>query len=122
VYEALSKERGKFCNTYVHGSSNCGKSFILSPLKVIFDTFSNPATGSFTWIGAEQAEVIFLNNFRWDPKLIAWADLSQALEGDGVHLPAPKTFCQRDLEFTADTTFFAMADAPMVLIRRGSVD
>ena len=122
VYEALSKGRGKFRNIYVHGSSNCGKSFILSPLKVIFKTFSNPATGSFAWIGAEQAEVIFLNDFRWDPKLIAWADLLQALEGDVVHLPAPKTFCQRDLELTADTPFFATADAPMVLIRGGSVD
>ena len=60
--------------------------------KVIFNTFSNPATGSFAWIGAEQAEVIFLNDFRWDPKLIAWADLLHALEGDVVHLPAPKTF------------------------------
>ena len=122
VYEALSKGRGKFRNIYVHGSSNCGKSFILLPLKVIFNTFSNPATGSFTWIGAEQAKVIFLNDFRWDPKLIAWADLLQVLEGDVVHLPAPKTFCQRDLEFTVDTPFFAMADTPMVLIRGGSVD
>jgi len=122
VYEALSKGRGKFRNIYVHGSSNCGKSFILLPLKVIFNTFSNPATGSFAWIGAEQAKVIFLNDFRWDPKLIAWADLLQVLEGDVVHLPAPKTFCQRDLEFTADTPFFATADAPMVLICGGSVD
>ena len=121
VYEALSKGRGKFHNVHVHGTSNCGKSFIISPLKVIFNTFSNPAMGSFTWIGAEQAELIFLNDFRWDPKLIAWADLLQALEGD-VHLPAPKTFCQRDLELTADTPFFATADAPMVLICGGSVD
>jgi len=92
VYEALSKGRGKFCNIYVHGNSNCGKSFILLPLKVIFNTFLNPAMGSFTWIGAEQAEVIFLNDFRWDPKLIALADLLQALEGDVVHLPALKRF------------------------------
>ena len=99
VYKALSKGRGKFRNISVHGS----KSFILSPLKVIFNTFSNPATGSFAWIGAEQAEVIFLNDFRWDPKPIAWADLLEALEGDVVHLPAPKTFCQRDLELTADS-------------------
>ena len=122
MYKALSKGQGKFRNIYIHRSSNCGKSFILSPLKVIFNTFSNPATGSFAWIGAEQAKVIFLNDFRWAPKLIAWADLLQVLEGDVVHLPAPKMFCQRDLEFTEDTPFFATADAPMVLIRRGSVD
>lgn len=78
--------------------------------------------GSFAWIVAEQAEVIFLNDFRLDPKLIAWADLSEMLEGDVVHHPAPKMFCQRDLELTVDTPFFAMADTPMVLIRGGSVD
>ena len=122
VYDALSKGRGKFRNIYVHGSSNCGKSFILSPLKVIYKTFCNPATGSFAWIGVEKAEVIFLNDFRWEPKLIAWADLLQALEGDVVHLPAPKTFCQRDLELTADIPFFATADAPIVLIRGGAID
>ena len=122
VYDALEKGRGKFRNVYLHGSSNCGKSFILSPLKVIFNTFCNPATGSFAWIGAEEAEVIFLNDFRWEPKLIAWADLLQALEGDIVHLPAPKTFCKRDLELTEDTPFFATADAPLVLIRKGTMD
>ena len=75
VYDALEKGRGKFRNVYLHGSSNCGKSFILSPLKLIFNTFCNPAAGSFAWIGGEQAEVIFLNDFRWEPKRIAWADL-----------------------------------------------
>ena len=31
VYDALSKGRGKFHNIYIHGSSNCGKSFVLAP-------------------------------------------------------------------------------------------
>ena len=39
-----------------------------------------------------------------------------------VHLPAPKTFCKRDLELTEDTPFFATADAPLVLIRKGTID
>ena len=43
-------------HVYLHGSSNCGKSFILSPLKVIFQYIT----------------------------LIAWADLWQALERDAV--------------------------------------
>ena len=58
-----------------------------------------------------RAEVIFLNDLRWGPKLIAWANLLQALEGDVVHLPAPKTFCQRDLEKNpagTTTTVFSM--------------
>ena len=73
-------------------------------------------------MGADEAEVIYLNDFRWSRTVIAWADLLQALEGDVVHLPAPKNFCRRDLELSADTPFFATSDAPLVLIKGGNVD
>ena len=90
IHTALAKGRGKYQNVFIDGPTNCGKSFILSPLKVIYKAFCNPATGSFAWIGAEDAEIIYLNDFRWHPKIISWADLLLALEGDTVHLPAPK--------------------------------
>lgn len=122
VYVALEKGRGKYQNIYIHGPANCGKTFILSPLKSIFNAFCNPATGSFAWMGADEAEIIFLNDFRWSPNVIAWADLLQALEGDVVHLPAPKNFYKRDLELSADTPFFATSDVPLVLIRGGCID
>ena len=122
VYTALSKGRGKYQNVFIHGETNCGKSFILSPLKLIYKAFCNPATGSFAWIGAEDAEIIFLNDFRWHPKIIAWADFLQALEGDTVHLPAPKNVCCRDVELNKDTPFFATSDAPLVLVKAGAVD
>ena len=64
----------------------------------------------------------FLNDFRWNPKIIAWADFLQALEGDVVHLPAPKNVCTRDFELSKDTPFFATSDAPLVLIKAGSID
>jgi hypothetical protein len=82
----------------------------------------NPATGSFAWIGIDEAEIIFLNDFRWDPKIIAWADFLQALEGDIVRLPAPKNICPRDIELKADIPFFATADAPIVQVKGGSID
>ena len=85
---------------------------------MIYDTFLNPATGSFAWIGAEQAEIIFLN----DSKVIAWADLLQALEGDTVHLPAPKNVSSRDVELTKDTPFFATSDVPLALVKGGRLD
>ena len=47
VYTALAKGRRKYRNIFNHGDTNCGKSFLLSPLKVICKTFCNPATGSF---------------------------------------------------------------------------
>ncbi|CAH3176812.1 unnamed protein product, partial [Porites lobata] len=119
--EELTGE-GKYRNVYIHGPANCGKSFIVSPLKVIYQAFSNPATGSFAWIGAEEAEIIYLNDFRWHPKIIAWADFLQALEGDTVHLPAPKNLCSKDIELSKDTPFFATSDAPLVLVKRGAID
>ena len=122
IYTVLEKGRAKYQNIYIHGPANTGKTFILSPLKVIYNAFCNPATGSFAWIGVDEVEIIFLNDFRWDPKIIAWADFLQALEGDIVHLPAPKNVCPRDIELNADIPFFATADAPIVQVRGGSID
>ena len=93
VYTALKEGRGKYRNVFIYGPANTGKTFILSPLKKIYNAFCNPATGSFAWVGAQEAEVIFLNDFRSNPAIIVWGDFLQALEGDIVHLPAPKTFC-----------------------------
>lgn len=122
VYNALEHGRGKYRNIYISGPANTGKSFIISPLKVIYRAFLNPATGTFAWIGAENAEVVILNDFRWHPSIIAWGDFLQLLEGDTVHLPAPKSFAHKDIEFTKDTPFFATSDAPLVLIKGGSID
>ena len=122
IHTALAKGRGKYQNVFIHGPTNCGKSFILSPLKVIYKAFCNPATGSFAWIGAEDAEIIYLNDFRWHPKIISWADLLLALEGDTVHLPAPKNLSSHDVELNRDTPFFATSNAPIVLVKGGSID
>ena len=102
--------------------ANTGKTFILFALKCIYQPFCNPATGTFAWVGAEQAEIIMLNDFHWNPSIIPWSDFLQLLEGDIVHLPAPKNFCSRDVEFTNDTPYFATTDAPLVLIKGGSID
>ena len=122
VYSLLQCGRGKYRNIFIHGPANCGKTFILSPLKEIYSTFCNPATGTFAWVGAEEAEIIVLNDFRWKPSIIAWSDMLQLLEGDVMHLPAPKNFCKRDIELSKDTPVFATADAPMVLIKGGGID
>ena len=122
VYNALEAGRGKYRNVYICGPANTGKTFLLSPLKMIYRSFVNPATGTFAWVGAEQAEVVILNDFRWHPSIIAWSDFLQLLEGDIVHLPAPKSFSSKDIEFSKDTPFFATSDAPLVLIKGGSID
>ena len=35
VFTLLEKGRGKYRNIFIHGVANCGKSFMLSPLKAI---------------------------------------------------------------------------------------
>ena len=70
VYAALHLGRAKYRKIFIHGPANTGKTFILSPLKSICRLFCNPVTGTFAWVGAEQAEIIMLNDFRWNPSII----------------------------------------------------
>ena len=58
--ELLVKGRRKFRNVMLTGPANCGKTFLLNPLNKIFNTFTNPASTSFAWVGAEKAEVVFV--------------------------------------------------------------
>ena len=70
---------------------------LISPLKKLHNAFSNPATGTFAWVGAENAEIVLLNDFWWLPSINAWDDQLQLLEGDIVHLPGPKNFLMKDI-------------------------
>ena len=81
----LQEGRGKYRNVLLKGVANCGKTFLLNPLNTVFKTFSNPATTTFAWLGAETAEVIFLNDFRWCAQIIPWHDFLLLLEGQKVH-------------------------------------
>ena len=75
VYQLLEKGRGKYRNLMITGPANCGKTFILLPLTLIYNSFCNPASTSFAWVGAETGEIIFLNDFRWSPQIMPWHDL-----------------------------------------------
>ena len=70
VKDALSKGREKCRNILITGPANCGKSFILKPLCDIFDAFINPASGTFAWVCIEEAQIIFLNDFRWSERIL----------------------------------------------------
>ena len=71
IVESLEKGRGKYCNVMLVGPTNCGKTFLLNPLNMIYNTFTNPAPSSFARVGAEKAECIFLNDFRWSASIIS---------------------------------------------------
>ena len=122
IYEAIDKGRGKYINILITGPANCGKTFIISPLTVIYDAFCNPASTTFAWVGAEKAEIIFLNDFQWSPQIIPWHDLLLLLEGQLLHLPAPKTHFAQDLILTDSTPIFATSKHELIFIKGGQID
>ncbi|PIK38661.1 hypothetical protein BSL78_24510 [Apostichopus japonicus] len=122
VVDVLEKGRGKYRNIFITGPANCGKTFILAPLTQIFKVFSNPASTSFAWVGAEKAEVIFLNDFRWSPQIMPWHDLLLLLEGQMVHLPAPKTHFSQDFVLSGSTPVFATGKNPLIYIKGGQIE
>ena len=65
----LIEGRGKYRNIIITGPTNCGKTFLLKPLTTVYKVFSNPATTTYAWIGAAEAEVILLNDFRWSSQV-----------------------------------------------------
>ncbi|KAK3722844.1 hypothetical protein QZH41_007801 [Actinostola sp. cb2023] len=118
----LDKGRGKYRNIMIIGPCDTGKTFILNPLTRIYNTFSNPASSTFAWVGADEAECIFLNDFRWSSTLIQWHDFLLMLEGQPVHLPAPKSHYAKDLVLEEDTPIFATGKRPLVYMKNGVVD
>ena len=70
----------------------------------------------------EDTEIIFRNDFPWNPVIIARANFLRAREGDTGYFPAPKTFCKQDMELANDTPFLETADAPLVPVKGTSID
>ena len=68
----LDRGRGKHRNLLITRPANCGKTFLLSPLTKVYQSFVNPAQNTFVWVGAERAQIIFLNDLRWTARLIPW--------------------------------------------------
>lgn len=122
VINLLTKGRGKYRNVMIIGPANCGKTFIINPITKIFSTFSNPASSTFAWVDAEKAECLFLNDFRWSQAIIPWHDLLLLLEGQLVHLPAPKTHYAKDICFANDTPIFATGKNPICFVKNGCID
>ena len=116
IPELLVKGRGKFRNIMIYGPSNCAKTSMLRPLKSIFQDrlFDNPANDKYAWVGADEAEVILLQDFRFSKEAIAWNDLLLLLEGETVKPPAPKNHFLKDVIINTDVPVFATTKAPIV--------
>ena len=124
VNELLLRVRGKNCNLLLTGPTNCRKSFLLNPLRVIYRTFCNPETDTFVWVGVENAECILINDFRfrWSAQIIPWHDLLLMLEGNVIHLPAPKTHYSTDICLQRDTPILATGKGLLIYVKNGVID
>ena len=110
----LELGRGKNRNILLVGPANCGKTFLLNPPTEIYDTFLNPSSSKYAFVGAENKELIFLNDLRWSQEMIPWQEFLNLLEGQSVHLAAPKTHYARDILITDDVPIFATSIAPIM--------
>ena len=88
IRDLLIHRRGKFRNFMITGPENCGKTFTLKPLEIIYHAFSNPVNDKYAWVGADNAEIIILQDFKLSSELICWKDLLLLLEGEPVKLPS----------------------------------
>ena len=122
IKDLLKKGGSKFRNVMICGPANSAKTFLLNPLTSVYNTFCNPACSSFAWVGAEDAECIFLNDFRWSQTIIQWHDFPLMLEGQMVHLPAPKTHYAKDIVFDKDSPIFCTGKQPIIYIKNGMID
>ena len=66
-------------------------------------------------VHTEKAECIFLNDFRWSSSIIPWHDFWLLLEGQLVHLLAPKAHYAKDLTFKSDTPIFVTEKVPLFI-------
>ena len=100
----------------IYGQTTCAKTFMLKPLRCIFGDrlFDNPANDKYAWVGADNAEVILLQDFCFCREVITWKDLLLLLEGETVKLPAPKNHFATDVVISSDVPIFATSKAPIV--------
>jgi len=81
-----------------------GKTFVLKPLTKIYNCFSVPAPASLRWIDADNTEIIFFNNMRYEHNaekyfsdILEWSNLLNMLEGKEIKIKLPKITPQKTL-------------------------
>ena len=82
--------------------------------------FLKPANDKYAWVGADSAEVILLQDFRWSREMIPWNDLLLLL-GQTVKLPALKNQFSSDVIIAKDTPIFASSKSRITYVGKFNV-
>ncbi|CAB3978629.1 Hypothetical predicted protein [Paramuricea clavata] len=77
----------------------------------ILSKSSKPVNDKYAWVGADYAEAIVLQDFRWSREMIPWNDLLLLLERETVKLLAPKNQFSSDVIIEKDTPIFATSES-----------
>ena len=56
-----------------------------------------PSATSYAWVGLEEYQIAYLNDFRYTPECIKWSDFLLLLEEQTLNLPRPKNQFSSDL-------------------------
>lgn len=117
LFNLINFGRSKYCNLMLRSSklwqniphkTNAKQSITVSRTQ-------HPVL--FAQVGAEEAEFIILNDFRWSSKLIPWYDFLLLLEGEPVHLPAPKFHFSKDIVLQKDTPIVCTSSEQIVYVK-----
>ena len=118
VRDLLTRDCRKFRNIVIVGPGNCGKIFMLKTLEHIYHVFCNPTNDKYAWAGADQAEVIVLQDLNWSPEFICWKILLLLLEVELVKLPSPKNQFASDVCINKDIPTFAKNKSKIEYVRK----
>ena len=112
VLEALELGRAKKRTIMIVGGTNRAKSFCLKPLALLFNAYTTPDSGSHQLADLKGAEILWLNEFEYDPSFMPWRKLKDFLEGEHVKVAVPKTVGQNYM-FQGDAPVFCTGPGPI---------
>ena len=122
----MKNGRQKQNNITLIGTTNCGNSFLLDPLELIYKykTFMNPSATFYAWVGLEECKIAYLIDFRYTLEWIKWSDFLLLLEDRlwtflvlKINFQVNSQFC----EIIQIIPFFATSKSPIEYIGKDDV-
>lgn len=127
VMDLLIHGRSKGRNLFLVGKANCGKSFLVRPLELIYKALVNPANNTFSFGEIEGKEIVLLDDFRLcssSGKPVPWSTMLLLLDGGTVNFSLPRTHYATDVCVPSSNTIpvFCTGKAVPVFLEGFHVD
>ena len=109
ILHCLDVGAQKKSNLFISGPGNCGKTFLLLPLREIYKTFDIPSGGgTYRMSSIINTEITLWQDVRYqDVKgFVSWSTLLNWLEGGAFSVALPQNTYQGDYKWTKKTPVF----------------